>query len=175
MDTSSEIKKVRFQQTVLGRIGIAESGGVLTDLLFDGESLPSAGDSAGTPLLDEAFRQFDAWFAGKLVQFSLPLAPEGTEFEQRVWRALLEIPYARTVSYGEIALSIGAPGAARAVGGACGRNPLPILIPCHRVVRSDGTPGGYRGGLDIKRYILDFERRNLVAFDVKIAKSDEML
>ena len=101
--------------------------------------------------------QLDAYFAGSLTRFTVPLAPRGTKFQQRVWAALREIPYGRTESYGELAERIGSPGAARAVGLANGRNPIGILIPCHRVVGSTGRLTGYGGGLERKKQLLDLE------------------
>ncbi len=101
--------------------------------------------------------QLDAYFAGQLTSFDLPLAPHGSEFQRRVWAALQEIPYGQTKSYGELAIRIGAPGAARAVGLANGRNPIGIVIPCHRVVGSDGSLTGYGGGIERKRALLDLE------------------
>ena len=101
--------------------------------------------------------QLDAYFAGQRTCFDLPLAPCGSEFQQRVWAALQEIPYGETESYGELATRIGSPGAARAVGLANGKNPIGIVIPCHRVVGSDGSLTGYGGGLDAKRALLDLE------------------
>lgn len=107
----------------------------------------------------EARRQLDAYFAGRLRRFDLPLAPEGTPFQQRVWRALLDIPYGETVSYGELARRIGRPSAVRAVGAANGQNPLSIVIPCHRVIGSDGRLVGYGGGLPAKSALLALEQR----------------
>ena len=101
--------------------------------------------------------QLDAYFAGELTTFDLPLAPLGSEFQQRVWAALQEIPYGGTESYGELADRIGSPGGARAVGLANGKNPIGIIIPCHRVVGSNGSLTGYGGGLDRKRQLLDLE------------------
>jgi methylated-DNA-[protein]-cysteine S-methyltransferase len=106
----------------------------------------------------EAVRQLGAYFAGRLRQFDLPLAPEGTAFQQRVWRALLDIPYGETVSYGELARRIGRPSAVRAVGAANGQNPLSIVIPCHRVIGSDGRLVGYGGGLPAKSALLALEQ-----------------
>jgi len=108
-------------------------------------------------LFEAAAEQLDAYFAGTLTSFTLPLAPHGSLFQQRVWAALQEIPYGQTQSYGELALRIGSPGAARAVGLANGRNPIGIVIPCHRVVGSDGRLTGYGGGLDRKKQLLDLE------------------
>jgi methylated-DNA-[protein]-cysteine S-methyltransferase len=107
----------------------------------------------------EAVRQLEAYFAGTLRQFDLPLAPEGTPFQQRVWRALLDIPYGETESYGALARRIGRPAAVRAVGAANGQNPLAIVIPCHRVIGSNGRLVGYGGGLAMKAALLDLERR----------------
>jgi len=101
--------------------------------------------------------QLEAYFAGELTAFDLPLAPGGSQFQQRVWAALQEIPYGRTESYGELAERIGSPGGARAVGLANGKNPIGIVIPCHRVVGSNGNLTGYGGGLNRKRLLLDLE------------------
>jgi methylated-DNA-[protein]-cysteine S-methyltransferase len=109
------------------------------------------------PLLNEAKRQLDAYFTRELHEFSLPLRPAGTAFQQRVWKALERIPYGATVSYGDIARAIGAPGSSRAVGAANGANPLPIVVPCHRVIGSNGSLTGYGGGLDRKRKLLALE------------------
>jgi methylated-DNA-[protein]-cysteine S-methyltransferase len=148
---------VSFRQTAIGRIGMAECSGALTNLWFEHDSLPEGVQAGSSPLLDEAFRQLERWLAGEIESFSLPLAPDGTEFMRRVWLALLDIPYGQTKSYREVAIAAGATGAARAVGTACGRNPLPVFIPCHRVISSDGGLGGYRGGLELKRRFFDME------------------
>lgn len=108
----------------------------------------------------EVIRQLQAYFAGTLREFDLPLAPEGTPFQLAVWSALRRIPYGGTVSYGEIARSIGKPKAMRAVGGANGRNPIPIIVPCHRVIGCDGSLTGFGGGLTVKQKLLDLERRH---------------
>jgi methylated-DNA-[protein]-cysteine S-methyltransferase len=107
----------------------------------------------------EAVRQLGAYFAGQLRRFALPLAPAGTPFQRRVWQALLEIPYGETVSYGELARQIDRPSAFRAVGAANGQNPLAIVIPCHRVIGSNGQLVGYGGGLPVKSALLELERR----------------
>ncbi len=112
-------------------------------------------------LLREPVRQLRAFFAGELQRFDLPLKPEGTEFQLRVWNALLEIPYGETTSYGELARRLGNPAASRAVGLANGSNPIAIVIPCHRVIGSTGKLTGYGGGLENKRWLLDFERSQL--------------
>lgn len=115
-------------------------------------------DAEGSvPVLDQAARELKAYFAGKLREFTVPLAPEGTDFQKKVWAALREIPYGTTASYGDIAARIGKPGAAVAVGQANSRNPIPILIPCHRVIGSNGRMVGYTGGLHIKKALLAAE------------------
>lgn len=107
----------------------------------------------------EVIRQLDGYFRGELRSFKFPLAPEGTDFQKAVWQEVLEIPYAMTASYAEIAARIGRPSALRAVGAANGRNPLPIVVPCHRVIGSDGRLTGYGGGLEVKEFLLALERR----------------
>jgi methylated-DNA-[protein]-cysteine S-methyltransferase len=109
----------------------------------------------------EPIRQLLAYFAGNLETFNLPLAPQGTPFQQKVWDELLNIPYGETVSYGQLAQRIGNPNASRAVGLANGSNPIPIVIPCHRVIGANGKLTGYGGGLPIKEKLLALERRQL--------------
>jgi len=109
------------------------------------------------PYLGEPIRQLELYFQGRLKQFTLKLAPQGTPFQLSVLRALQEVPYGETISYGELAQRIGRPKASRAVGAANARNPLPIVIPCHRVIGSNGSLVGFGGGLEIKRKLLDLE------------------
>ena len=118
-----------------------------------------AADGAGpaAEVLSETRRQLDAYFAGRLTTFSLALAPSGTPFQQRVWAALRGIAFGRTVSYAEVACRIDAPDAVRAVGAANGRNPLSIIVPCHRVVGSNGALTGFGGGIERKRWLLQHE------------------
>ena len=137
-------------------------------LVGDGESLarlamsprpndvPEGGrhDAAAFGAVEEQLRSY---FAGELTEFDVPLAPRGSEFQLRVWNALLEIPYGETASYGEIAAAVGRPDAVRAVGATNGRNPIAVIIPCHRVIGADGTLVGYGGGLDRKRLLLELE------------------
>jgi methylated-DNA-[protein]-cysteine S-methyltransferase len=110
-----------------------------------------------TPVLDEAARQLAAYFAGTLRAFDLPLAPEGTPFQLGVWAELARIPYGSTISYSALAERVGRPRAVRAVGLANGRNPLPIVLPCHRVIGADGSLTGYGGGLAAKQFLLRLE------------------
>lgn len=116
------------------------------------------------PVLREAVRQLDAYFAGELQAFDLPLAPRGTEFQQRVWKALQGIPFGSTCSYGDVAREVGRAGGARAVGQANRNNPLGVVVPCHRVIAADGSLGGYAGGLDRKRRLLELEGVRLGLF-----------
>ena len=109
--------------------------------------------------IKEAAQQLDAYWAGELFDFELPLAPGGTPFQNRVWAALRTIPYGKTASYGDIARKIGSPTASRAVGAANGRNPIAIVVPCHRVIGANGTLTGYAGGLDMKQALLAHESR----------------
>lgn len=112
--------------------------------------------SAGGPV-GEAIRQLREYFASRRTAFDLPLAPEGTSFQRAVWRQLQEIPYASTISYGELARRVGNPKASRAVGAANGANPIPIVIPCHRVIGANGTLTGFGGGLPVKHALLSLE------------------
>ena len=105
-----------------------------------------------------AFKEISAYFRGELKSFSIVLNPYGTDFQKKVWNALLDIPYGTTVSYQQIAEHISSPKACRAVGGAVGRNPIPIIIPCHRVIGKNGDLTGFSSGLDIKKYLLSLEK-----------------
>jgi len=108
-------------------------------------------------VLDDCAKQLDAYFAGQLTEFDLPLVYSGTDFQQQVMHALRDIPYGETCSYGEMAKKLGRDGAARAVGSANRRNPLPIIVPCHRVIGANGELTGFAGGLSIKRKLLTLE------------------
>ncbi|MGE5548147.1 MAG: methylated-DNA--[protein]-cysteine S-methyltransferase [Solirubrobacterales bacterium] len=114
-------------------------------------------ESEETPLLMRARDQLDAYFEGRLDRFDLPLAPHGTDFQRKVWQALAKIPFGATRTYGELAADLGT--APRALGGACGRNPIPIIIPCHRVLAADRSLGGYSGmdGVETKLFLLKLE------------------
>jgi methylated-DNA-[protein]-cysteine S-methyltransferase len=117
------------------------------------------GDARDIAVLARAADQLDAYFAGDLTDFDLPLSPRGTSFQRQVWAGLVEIPFGETVSYGGLAERLGRRGAARAVGLANGRNPISIIVPCHRVIGSDGRLTGYGGGLDRKAWLLGHESR----------------
>ena len=150
--------KLYFHQTAIGRIGIAEENGFITNLYFENKTIPPTHELSETELIKEAFRQLDAYLAGELKEFYLPLAACGTEFMRRTWSALCDIPYGETASYKDIAVKIGNPKAVRAVGMANNRNPIPIFIPCHRVIGANGRLVGYGGGLDIKTRLLEIEK-----------------
>ena len=147
-----------FYETRIGAIGIAEKGGKITRLYFPNDRRPPNTPIQETPLLQEAAQQLQNYLTGKLTGFSLPLQPEGTAFMQQVWSRLCEIPYGETTSYKTLAEGLGKPNAARAVGMANHRNPIPIFIPCHRVIGASGSLVGYRGGLDLKSRLLKLEK-----------------
>lgn len=121
-----------------------------------GPKLPATAGE-GDQWIDAAAKQLQEYFAGQRRDFDLPLAPRGTDFQKRVWLELCRIPFARTTSYGALAKAVGSPGAARAVGAANGRNPIAIVIPCHRAIGANGALVGFGGGLDVKRRLLALE------------------
>jgi methylated-DNA-[protein]-cysteine S-methyltransferase len=115
-------------------------------------------ETPGWALGKQCVQQLDEYFTKKRTQFDLPLKPQGTVFQQTVWQALQQIPYGQTISYGELAKAISNPKASRAVGGANNRNPIPIIIPCHRVVGANGSLTGYALGLEMKEFLLNLEK-----------------
>lgn len=145
--------------TPVGYVVAGEQRGAIVSLLLPGETGPAPEREGSTPLLEECARQLSRYFAGDLHAFDLPLSPEGTPFQRAVWDRLLDIQYGQTRTYAQIAREIGVPGAARAVGAANHVNPIPILIPCHRVVGANGQMRGYRGGMAMKEYLLSLENR----------------
>jgi len=148
----------------LGPLLLAGDDSGLRHVIFISEDQPPRPDPTwrkDTASLTETIRQLQAYFAGELETFNLPLATEGTPFQMKVWQALRDIPYGHTISYGELARRIGNPKASRAVGLANGSNPIPIVIPCHRVIGSNGKLTGYGGGLPIKEKLLALERHQL--------------
>lgn len=145
----------------IGMLTLTSNGAALTQLLMaresepDVEQVPSEADS----VLAAAREQLDAYFDMRLTRFDLPLEPRGTDFQRRVWDSLRAIPFGETISYAELARRIDNPKAVRAVGAANGRNPLMIIVPCHRVIGADGSLTGFGGGIDRKRWLLDHEAR----------------
>ena len=151
----------RIIDSPIGHLLLAGDGHALRRLAFvrDDEPRPDTGwrsDYRGA--LADVCRELDAYFAGRLNRFRTPVAPEGTAFQRRVWAALCDIPYGRTMSYGELARQIGAEKAVRAVGAANGANPIAIIVPCHRVIGANGSLTGFGGGLPVKRALLDLEQ-----------------
>lgn len=150
--------------TPVGPLTLVARDGALTGLYMTDQRHRPPQESFGHPEEPDAepfattVRQLRAYFAGESTTFDLPMRLAGTPFQRRVWAALCDIPYGTTVSYGELAARIGKPSAARAVGLANGKNPIGIIVPCHRVVGATGSLTGYGGGLDRKRHLLDFER-----------------
>lgn len=159
------ITSTRFMRldTPIGRLGIAATGTAITEILFmdgtgKGKTQPN---TAWEPVDDiglNAAQQLNDYFSGKRQTFNLPLQPQGTEFQQQVWQALTSIPCGQTQSYQAIAQAIHRPKAMRAVGAANGRNPIPIIIPCHRVIGANGKLTGFGGGLPIKEWLLKHEQ-----------------
>ena len=143
--------------TDLGPVAITAAGGAIVSMDFLPPGTPLS-TTPPPPLLAAAGAQLQQYLAGQRQAFELPLAPAGTAFQQHVWTLLTEIPFGATATYGEIAVRAGHAGAARAVGSACHRNPIPIFIPCHRVVAAGGQLGGFGLGLNLKRRLLDLER-----------------
>lgn len=152
------MKYLYYYKTKIGDIGIAENGRAITNIFFGSET--DAEDCAvyETPLINKAAEQLYEYINGLRRIFDLPVEPEGTEFQRKVWKALETIPYGETRSYKQIAEQIGKPEACRAVGMANNRNPISIVIPCHRVIGSDGSLVGYGGGLALKEKLLKIEK-----------------
>lgn len=142
--------------TPVGKLWLTASADALCTLSWRKGSLSGMEEQSSHPVLRAAVKQLKEYFSGKRKSFDLPLKPEGTEFQMRVWRELSRIPYGETISYGEQAKRVGDKNAARAVGSANGRNPIPIIVPCHRVISGSGI-GGFGGGLKAKRILLSLE------------------
>ncbi len=151
-------------ESPIGTLTLAAGDSGLRQINFphNGRPAPLGPDwQEDSPAFAEVLRQLRAYFAGELENFNLPLAPEGTAFQKKVWDQLCQIPYGETISYGALAKRIGNPNASRAVGLANGSNPIPIVIPCHRVIGSNGKLTGYGGGLPIKEKLLALEKHQL--------------
>ena len=152
-----------FLSTSLGTMLLASDGDALVGAWFEGQRYePSRGSSwerrRNLPILLQAGAELTEYYAGTRTEFTVPLAPAGTAFQREVWGAIAAIPYGETAAYRDLASRIGRPASVRAAGAATGRNPLSIIVPCHRVVGADGTLTGYAGGLDRKRALLALER-----------------
>ena len=154
-----------YHTTPIGKLLLAGNEEYLSQLGFPSGSMArkhKKGWVKDSSPFKEVMFQLDSYFDGELKDFELPLAPVGTEFQQTVWDALREIPYGETWSYGELAKHIGKPKASRAVGAANGMNPIPVIIPCHRVIGINGKLTGFGGGIKIKRFLLSLETKDIV-------------
>jgi methylated-DNA-[protein]-cysteine S-methyltransferase len=151
--------------SAVGELGLVSSAEGLVALLWPGDlrvplpAVPVRVEGAADPILASTVIQLDEYFAGTRTNFDIPLSPHGTEFQLEAWAALRLIPFGETRSYAQQALTIGRPNAVRAIGAANGRNPISIIVPCHRVIGSNGSLTGFGGGLDAKSYLLNHERR----------------
>ncbi len=157
-----------YVDSPVGDLLVAGENGVLKLVSFPSGNLacePQAEWARNDAEFDEVRRELGEYFKGKREAFDIPLDPDGTDFQRDVLDALQRIPYGETRTYADIATDVGRPKASRAVGAANGRNPIPILIPCHRVIGSDGSLTGFGGGLETKTYLLDLERRQKVLFE----------
>ena len=151
-----------FYESPHGRILVTANEAGLTGVHFDGQKYFPADDPESqrarrNPIVQQAIRELGEYFAGKRKRFEVALAPAGTPFQLAVWRAISSVPYGETISYGELARRAGVPGHARAAGAATGRNPIGIIVPCHRIVGANGSLTGYAGGLPRKRALLALE------------------
>ena len=150
------MNNIFFYETEVGIIGIRENNKSITDIYFS--KVDTNDNIEETDLIKECFKQLKEYFEGNRKKFDLPLDAEGTEFQKKVWNELLNIPYGETKSYKDIAVAIGNEKACRAIGMANNKNPIPIVIPCHRVIGSNGKLVGYAGGLNVKEKLLNIEK-----------------
>ena len=154
------MEKIYFYETPVGKLCIGEENGCIIRVTWS--KIPQEYILEETELILKCKNQLEEYFAGKRKTFDLPLVPKGTEFQQKVWKALTEIPYGETRTYGEIAAAVGNPKAARAVGMANNKNPIGIIIPCHRVVGANGKLVGYAGGMEKKEWLLSLEKNESI-------------
>lgn len=151
------MKNIFFYDTVIGKLGIAEDGTGITNIFINETGLPEGSIVKETPRIKKAMTQLAEYFSGKRRSFDVPLALYGTDFQKSVWQALLTIPYGETRTYKQIALAIGKPKGSRAVGMANHKNPVPLLVPCHRVIGSNGKLVGYAFGTEMKEKLIRLE------------------
>jgi methylated-DNA-[protein]-cysteine S-methyltransferase len=155
------METIHYYQSPIGCLELTADDKALKSLGFlNKTACESESKTVSNAVIQQTCKQLDEYFAGKRKVFELPLCPEGTPFQQKVWEALLQIPYGETISYAQLAQSIDNPKACRAVGSANGKNPIAIIIPCHRVINAGGKLGGYSYGLEIKKRLLDLEQKN---------------
>ena len=152
-----DMEKIFFYETPVGKLCIGEEDGIIVRTTWS--KIPAEYILEETELILQCKMQLDEYFRGERKTFDLPLAPKGTDFQKKVWNALQKIPYGETKTYGEIAAAVGNPKGARAVGMANNKNPIGIIIPCHRVVGANGKLVGYAGGMDKKEWLLQLERK----------------
>jgi len=153
------MKNFYYYNYKLCKLGIVEKDGAICGVFFKTDKTPDGFEKTETPLIKKAAAQLDEYFNGKRKVFDLPLKLYGTDFQIDVWKALQNIPFGETRSYGEIARVIGKPKASRAVGMANNRNPIVIIVPCHRVIGHDGSLTGFGGGIELKRRLLELEQK----------------
>ena len=158
------MKFLFYYNYIFCKLGIAEEDGLICNIFFTSSKIPNCFEKAETPIIKKAAKQLEEYFKGDRKEFDLPLALHGTEFQRKVWEMLQEIPYGQTCTYGEIGTKVGNPKASRAVGMANNRNPIPIIIPCHRVIGHDGKLTGYAGGLELKQRLLELEQAENIKF-----------
>ncbi len=151
-----------LKQTLLGNIIFFENDSEIQGIWFDNQKhfngIQNNWIKGRTALIEEAMNQFDRYLSGHLNRFDLPLSPQGTEFQKKVWSALMDISFGEVMSYGQVAKKINQANSARAVGAAIGRNPISVIIPCHRVLSSQHQLTGYAGGLERKKWLLSHEK-----------------
>jgi methylated-DNA-[protein]-cysteine S-methyltransferase len=148
-----------FYDTQIGKIGIGQQNDKIIAIVFDGEKYDSSWEEKDTPFKKKVLKQMEEYLEGKRKTFDIDIYINTTEFSNKVLKEISKIAYGKTTSYRDIAISIGNPKASRAVGTVCNRNPLPLIIPCHRVIATNGSLVGYRGGIDVKKQLLDLEMR----------------
>jgi len=162
-------------ETPIGTLTVVAADTGIRRIVWDGETPPDGAVEGTSDILDAAVCQIREYFAGARTTFDLPLALVGTPFQQKVWLELGSIPFGSTISYGEQARRVGRPQAARAVGAANGRNPVPVVLPCHRVIGSSGALTGFGGGLDTKRTLLDHEAAVLAGMARRVPRGTDLV
>lgn len=148
---------IKYIQSPIGKLGIIANDNAVVQVLWPNEKSKIKVEQKDTPVLEQAANELEEYFSGKLKKFSVKTSPEGTEFQKSAWKALQKIPHGKTISYQQQAANIGDAKKARAVGMANGKNPIPVIIPCHRVIGKNGSLTGFGGGLKIKQKLLDLE------------------
>ena len=146
-----------YYKTAIGNLCVEAEGEYITHILFDGQAAPKDAEVKETAVIKETGRQLAEYFAGKRKTFDVPLAPKGTPYQQKVWQALIDVKYGETATYKQIAERTGNAKASRAVGMCNNKNPIPIIVPCHRIIGTSGKLVGYAGGLDVKQKLLELE------------------